>query len=515
MKNKNSLFLILAGTVTALAIILTGCSTEDPWSPEPSRPLVLEMVAGPDADTVAYGSDITYTWTSRGGEGEVQYRYRVDSDDWSELSNVTTVQLTYRIEEGEFSVRAEDEAGDSETISRLYYVGASGGVDTTPPTVWIESSPIEGSFVATGSSITFAWNGDDAVDGDNLLFWWTYGATVSDTSTNRTITFNNAAAADPAEFSVWAIDRSGNESDPAEVSFTVRDATILYIDDYQWLTDAGDVDLAKERDQKQFYRDALEGYAFAEWDYAVQGMPDSSDLVSGGTPIYSTILFASDTHVGDASGTWWFGAVTESPIHYYLESGGNFIVTGAETLPWICNTSCDSFPVAGEFEYDWLGIDDAWSTEIDEADSTWWLGDSAYTEPILLPDSITVEITYLPSWVNEWWFTWAVKDANTMLDLPDSMKIDVAKNGAQDDYASGVWSLRNDVGEATTEVLFRWGLWVDGDPPGSAYYQSPVGHITNLNSGQQWTAMLNFDTYSMPLPQIRQTFQAILTEFGE
>jgi len=99
--------------------------------------------------------------------------------------------------------------------------------------------------------------------------------------------------------------------------------------------------------------------------------------------------------------------------------------------------------------------------------------------------------------------------------LPDSMKIDVAKNGAQDDYASGVWSLRNDVGEATTEVLFRWGLWVDGDPPGSAYYQSPVGHITNLNSGQQWTAMLNFDTYSMPLPQIRQTFQAILTEFGE
>jgi hypothetical protein len=101
-----------------------------------------------------------------------------------------------------------------------------------------------------------------------------------------------------------------------------------------------------------------------------------------------------------------------------------------------------------------------------------------------------------------------------MLNLPDSMKLDVAKNGDQDDYATAILSLRDEP-SVRTEVLYRWGLWVDNDPPATPYYLNPIGHITSLNSGQQYTAMLNFDTYSMPLPLVRQTFQAILTEFGE
>jgi hypothetical protein len=539
MKNKNSMLLILAGMVTALAFILSGCSTEDPWSPNPESPLVLEMVSGPDADTVAYGSNISYSWTSRGGVPEVTYEYRVGSADWTAPSNVTTVQLPNRTADGSFSVRATDGEGTSVSITRDYYVGSAQGADTTPPTVWIDSSPAENSYIATGSSITFSWAGDDPGGaGDDLLFWWSFVGIDSDTSAARSVSFDDVMAADPAEFIVtawdgsyhpvtwWRNDSSFTEpiADPdsidyemntaeASVSFVIRDANILYIDDYQWHNAGGDIDRAKERDQKQFYRDALEGYAFAEWDYAEQGMPDSSALVSGGEPVFSTILFASDGQIGDASGTWWFdiASVGETPIHHYLESGGNFIVTGSETLPWMWNNIP---PVDGDLEFDYFGVDSVMSDVIDEIDSTWWLGDSAYTEPILLPDSITVEITYLDPWVHEWWFTWAVKDENTMLNLPDSMKLDVAKQGDQDDYAAGVWSLRDDDG-ARTEVLFRWGLWVDGHPPGDDFYLSPVGHITSLNSGQQYTAMLNFDTYSMPLPLMRQTFQTILTEFGE
>lgn len=506
--------MILAGTVTALAFILFGCSTEDPWSTNPQNPLVLEMVSGPNADTVAYGSNIAYSWTSRGGDGEISYQYMLGSGAWTNIA-ATTLQLANVTSDGSISVRATDESSNTATINRTYFVGTAGGLDMTAPDVWIEMSPIEGSYVASGNSIIISWNGNDAVDGDDILFWWTFGSTVSDTSTTRSVSFADVAAADPAEFSVWAIDQSGNESDPATVSFIIRDATILYVDDYQWLTAGGDVDLAKERDQKQFYRDALEGYAFAEWDIAAQGgLPDSSYLVSGGEPVFSTILFASDTQIGDASGTWWYdiGAPNESSIHYYLHSGGNMIVTGSETLPWIWNNLP---PLPGDLEFDYFGIDSVNSDVIDEITMTWWRGDSSFSEPILLPDSVTADTTYFDAWVNEWWFTWAVKDENTMLNLPDSMKLDVGKQGNQDDYASGVWSLRDDVGEATTEVLFRWGLWVDGDPPGRAYYQSPVGHITNLNSGQQWTAMLNFDTYSMPLPGIRQTFQTLLTQFGE
>ena len=153
------LLLILAAGLMVSAFIF-GCSTEDPWSPEPSRPLVLEIVSGPaDSAMVAYGSNISYTWTSRGGEGEVRYQYRIDSGDWSTLSNLTSVQLADRTADGDFSVRAQDEGGETETISRVYYVGTAEGADSTAPTVIIVSSPAEGSFVATGSSVTITWAG--------------------------------------------------------------------------------------------------------------------------------------------------------------------------------------------------------------------------------------------------------------------------------------------------------------------------------------------------------------------
>lgn len=516
MKNKISLLLILAGTVTALAIIFSGCSNKKPWEPNPSTTLVLEMVSGPDADTVAYGSNISYSWTSRGGIGEVEYQYKIGNGDWSDLSNVTTVQIPNVTAADSFRVQAMDEQNHTATVARQFYVGSAGELDTTPPTVSIDMAPVEGSYVATGSAVTFAWSGMDDVDGNNLMYWYMWGATVSDTSTSTSVVFNNVAAADPAEFTVWAMDQSGNVSDPDMSSFIIRDATILYVDDYQWLTSAGDVDLAKERDQKQFYRDALEGYAFSEWDIAAQGMPDSSYLVSGGIPVFSSILFASDSYLGDASGTWWYdiGAPNESSIHFYLQSGGDLLVTGSQTLPWIWNNIP---PLPGDLEFDYFGIDSVNSDVIDAVDSTWWLDGTGYDEPVLLPDSITADTSYFDAWVQDPYldFTWAIKDPNTMLDLPDSMKIDVAKNGNQDDYATGVWSLRHDVGVAQTQVLFRWGLQVNNVPPEKAYYMSPVGHITSLNSGAQWTSMLNFDTYSMPLPGMRQTFRAILTQFGE
>ncbi len=510
---KKLLLLLAAGLMVGAFIF--GCSTEDPWSPEPSRPLVLEMVSGPaDSATVAYGSNVSYSWTSRGGEGEVQYQYRIDSGDWSTLSNLTSVQLTDRTADGDFSIRAQDEGGETETISRVYYVGTAEGADTTAPAVIIVSSPVEGSFVATGSNVSITWAGDDAVDGDNLNYWYSFAGVDSDTLPATAVTFDNVAAG-AVTFTVWASDQSGNESDPASVSFTIQDANILYIDDYQWLDANDNVDMPKERDQKRFYRNALEGYAIAEWDWAEQGIPDSSDLVVGGEPVYSTIVFASDAFLDDTPGTWWYDiqGPGETSIHYYLESGGNMLVTGSQILPWMWNSIP---PAAGDLEFDYFGVDSVESDVISEADSTWWLGDSAYTEPVLLPDSITVEYSYYSAWEQDPYanFTWAIKDDGTMLDLPDSMKIDVAKNGDQDDYAVGVLSLRDEP-SVRTEVLFRWGLWVDGEPPSDPYYLSPVGHITSLNSGQQWTAMLNFDTYSMPLLLIRQTFQAILTEFGE
>jgi hypothetical protein len=477
MKNKTTI-LSAAGLVVVLAIIFAGCGTEDPWRPDPERPLDLSMVSGP-ADTVGYGSDVSFSWTSTGGEGEVQYQYRLDQGSWSTASNATSVAYENVAAGATFSVRATDAGGDTDEDSRQFWVGTQPAGDTTPPTVEITSSPAESSFVASGSNISFTWDGSDDADGSNVLFWYSFAGSTSDTSATRTVTFANVSADPAAAFSVWALDQSGNASAAATVSFIIKDATILYVDDFHWVDPYQNADMPKERDQKQFYRDVLEGYAFAEWDIAIQGMPDSSDLVDAGEPVYSTIVFCSDSDIGATDATWWYevGAIPGGGVmDHYLESGGNLLVTG----PLVLLDMTQEYPPEpepGHFEYDWFGID-----------STSWC------------------------WDYWWWLSWVIKDTATTLNVADSMKIDVAKNGDQDDYAVETPGLRNDA-TVTTEVIFRWHYWRDGTEP--TPFGSPVGHVTSFD-GTPRTAMLNFDTYAMPLPGIRQTFQAILTtEFGE
>ncbi len=493
---KKVLSLLATGLMVSALII--GCGTEDPWSPDPTRSLNLSMVSGP-ADTVGYSSDVSFSWTSTGGEGEVQYQYRLDQGSWSTASNATSQAFEDVTTGFTLGVRATDADGNTDEDSRQFWVGDQPADDTTPPTAEITSSPAEGSFVASGSTISFTWDGSDDADGSNVLFWYSFAGSTSDTSATRTVTFVNVSADPAAAFSVWALDQSGNASTAAAVSFVIKDATILYIDDYQWFDLGGNVDMPTERDQKQFYRDILEGYAFAEWDVAEQGMPDAAALAP-----FTTILFASDGDGDD--GTWWYevGALGGGPLRTYLETDDSrhLIAICSEILPWIWSTSIP--PAPGDFEYDWFGID---SQNAEAIDTTYWLEDLDYSYAISGYDSLTVDTV---SFCWDYWddFTWAVNTGN-FSGLPDSMKIDVAKNGDQNGIASNTISLR-----AGTVVLFTWGLNVDGVRPYAYTYADPIAHLYYVG-GQARTAMINFDGYSMPLPSMRQTVGAILTEFGE
>ncbi len=503
---KKILSLLVAGLMVSAFII--GCGTEDPWSPDPTRPLDLSMVSGP-ADTVGHGSDVSFSWTSTGGEGEVQYQYRLDQGSWSTASNATSQAFENVTTGFTLGVRATDADGNTDEDSRQFWVGTQPPGDATAPTVSITSSPAEGSFVATGSTISFTWDGSDDADGSNVLFWYSFAGAISDTSVVRTAIFTNVSASPADTFFVWALDQSGNASTAATVSFIIKDATILYVDDYQWLDLASNVDGPKERDQRQFYRDALEGYAFAEWNIALQGMPDSSDLVSGGEPLYSTILFASD---GDcADGTWWteIGEPGGAELRHYMESGGNLLAIGSEIPVGIYNNYP---PAAGDFEYDWFGIVD---TTVMDVDTTWYghhieedtlVVVDEYWYPIEDPDSISIDTSQV-TW--DYWdeFTWAINTEN-FSGLPDSMKIDVAKNGDQNGIASNTPGLRDGA-----VVLFTWGLYVDGLRPHHEYAE-PIAHLFYIGAEAR-SAMLNFDGYSMPLSAMRQTVGAILTEFGE
>lgn len=465
MIKKTPLMWLIAGLVTVLAIIFSGCSTEKPWATNPNAPLVVTLISGPsDSLSVPIGSVITFTWTYSGGQGTIQYQYKLDAGDWSSLSKdaVNTIR-DLALGAHNFSVRAIDAVNATSEITATFVVIPE---PNTNPTVAITGGPAENSFVATGGIISFSWEGDDATSGqDYLLYQYSFAGVTSDWVPARTVSFNNVVAANPAIFTVKAKDLIGNESIPDSVSFIIHDATILYVDDYLWLDSFGNTDEAKEREQKGFYRDALTGYAFAEWDIAAQGMPDSSYITN-----FSTVIFASDSNVGDASTTWWYdvGDVDGGVLRYYMEHGGHLLAIGANILQWIYNTNP---PAAGDFEYDWFGIDST-------------LGWDYWSD-----------------------FTWAINTGN-LAGLPDSMKIDVAKNGTQVDYAENIFAFRD-----SAVVLYTKGLDIDGAAPED--YGESVGHIFYPNHGAARTALIDFDGFSMPGPGMRQTLHTILDQFGE
>lgn len=483
--------LILAAGLMVSAMIIS-CSTEEPWSPEPSRPLSLVMISAPDTATMVPDSTtVSFFWSATGGTGEKTYQWYLSplQTDYGSQSNRTDTTYTAVLAVSDtstmftFNVRARDETNSTDAVTTSFTVSPAvpPAPDTTAPTVAITQSPIEGSYVASGTSIAFAWEGDDGKGNLDVIEYQYAFPTLADSSgwvVAASVSFTNVQPADPAFFFVRARDQALNYSDWDSTFFIIKNATILYVDDFLWTDAFGNPVNAKERNQKQFYRDALAGYAFAEWDIALQGMPDSSDLVQGGLPVYNVILFASDSDQGTTDGTWWFevGAVGGGVMKYYMENGGKLLVTGSLTLLDMTQAYPPE-PVPGDFEYDWLGID---STE----------------------------------WCWDYWFefSWAVKDPSTTLDLPDSTRIDVSKHDPPEDYAIETPGLRQETGVVTNEVIYLWGLFWDQTEP--TPYLHPVGHVTYFADVPK-TAMLNFDTYSMPQEDMRQTFQAILGLFGE
>jgi len=470
---KKILFVLAAGLM--VSVIIIGCSTEEPWEPVGIRTLDLIMISAPDeGTTIPANSNVNFFWSAQNGSGVyTSYEWYLDPiesayGDTSLETSVTYENLTSATDSTEYTfyVRVTDDAGNVAILERIFYI-----TDSSNPTVTLTQRPADSSFAATGTILKFTWEGDDGFGNtDDVEYQYIYTPTndTSDWMKATTVSFAGAddvPATTDAMFSIQARDQSGNLSVAESVIFTIKDASILYVDDYQWLDVLGNPDMPKERDQKQFYRNALEGYAFAEWDIALQGMVDSATVLN-----FTTILFASDSNVGDASGTWWYeiGSENGASLRYFMENGGHLLACGAEILYWIYNTNP---PAAGDFEFDWFGIDstDGW----------------------------------------DYWddFTWAINTGN-LAGLPDSLKIDVAKNGDQIDYAEDIFAFRDSV-----VTLYVKGLDIDGAEPYD--YGESIGHIFYPDGGEARSAMINFDTYSMAPDGIRQTFVAILTEFGE
>ncbi|MEE8417111.1 MAG: hypothetical protein V3S06_00460, partial [candidate division Zixibacteria bacterium] len=241
---------------------------------------------------------------------------------------------------------------------------------------------------------------------------------------------------------------------------------VLLIDDYLE-TDDEDNPLQYQERRRFYQRWGVYNFDYDVWVIADQGMPDLPTLQN-----YQAVLFASDGDLGDSDGTWWYeiGSIGGGVLRDYLENGGHLLAVGQTILQWIWNSNP---PMPGDFEYDWFGIDSVGN----EAGLAW-----------------------------DYWydFTWAI---GAEPGYPDSMKIDVAKNGNQIDYAESIFSLRSGA-----DTLFLKGLDVDGSPPYD--YLEPVG-IVYRPDGVAVTSLIGFSLYYMPGHDAYVTMNNILRdEFG-
>ncbi|MCP4583361.1 MAG: DUF493 domain-containing protein, partial [candidate division Zixibacteria bacterium] len=366
---KRTLYLLAAGLM--VSVIIIGCSTEDPYVVDAENPLVMAMVSAPDATTaVASNSSVSFSWSATGGSGEMAgYRWYLDPMEtgYNTATNVTNV--TYENVPGDaadptdytFRVIGTDSDGDADTIVAAFIVSATvdPDPDVTAPVVTITSGPAEGSYVATGTSIAFSWTGDDGGGNDDMIEYQYAFPTVGDVSDwgpATSASFNEVAAVDPAEFRVRGRDQDDNTSDWVLVSFVIQDATILYIDDYLFTDADGNNDMPKERDQKQFYRDALAGYAFAEWDNDVSGTPELADIPAG----VEVIVWCADSEIGTADGNYrlWYdiGAEGGGVLKEFMDAGGKVLLTGTQTLGYMYDSNP---PASDAFESEYLGVSDS------------------------------------------------------------------------------------------------------------------------------------------------------------
>lgn len=498
--------MLFVGLLVAIWLI-AGCSTKDPWDPSSTTPvqsgLQLFIQSGPDTTMVVpTSSRVTFTWTSRGGTTQIAgYRWYLEpiEDDFGELSqtnSATYFDLAGTEAGRRFTFHLNVSDGENTVaVTRAFIVTTM--IDSIAPTVQLDVSMVwlEGAYLATGSNVAFNWAGDDGYGNySNLSYQYIFTPTAETSAwlEASNAQFTDIPAASPAMFKVRARDLSDNISAWDTIAFTINAANILYIDDFQWVDALGNVDVVRELQQKTFYRNSLRGYAFAEWDNDVNGTPELSDLAG-----FDVVIWAADADGDHADGTYRLyvdiGAETTNVLTQFIDAGGKLILTGPEILNYLFDTNP---PPANHFESRYLGISD--TLIIASADTT--------IDTVAVPPETTIVLDSVETWVySDGDLSWVIGAGQP--GYPDSAKIDPAKVGSQLDYGNGLIYAKEGV-----TPIYTVGLTLDGDEPTA--YGLPCGWIYSPG-GTAKTATLAFNTYIFGEEFARQTFQAILTEFGQ
>lgn len=332
IKNIKQLLCLCIPTVA----LFFSCAENDNALSPPNQALVLEFISGPaEGGSVLNNARFTFEWRARGGGSNATFQVQLTGVDGAPVSTKETSRTYPGQPAGSYTFNVTATAGsETATVTRSFSVGGNQG----PPQVTITgprgSASQGGSGIipayAPGQTAFFQWTGHD-VDPFGAVTGYRWRISDSepfnDFALGTVAGFEAPAAVGTYTFTLEAMDNAG-ESSTTTFDYEVKAPTILIVDD------KGQGSVLDEIDEDNFYASLFEGFAFANWDIAVQGQPTAADL---------SAFQVAVVYSGSASGFWRgirdnFPA-SSVPFSEFLDGGGRLWAMGQGIMEDVSNNN--------------------------------------------------------------------------------------------------------------------------------------------------------------------------------
>lgn len=431
--------------VLLFTILLLSCAKNDESITAFSQDMMVEIIAGPGSAgvvTISNNANFAFEWRALGVGSNVSFDVQLSGVDASPINTTETSKSYPGQPEGSYTFTVTAKSG-SETAND--HVDFNVGANIGPPAVVIwgargcasTGGSNETPAYSPGQTAFFHWTSEDPDRfGQITGFRWKIadGESFNDFSLASVAGFEVPLTAGSYTFTLEAKDNTEAVS-TTTIDYEVKEPVVLIVDDKP------QANVLDEIDEDKFYSAILEGFAFATWDIAEQGLPTAGDL----TPYEVAIVYSGvNSKLWDGIGV----CCPETPVQFseFIEGGGKIWAMGEGILedirfPDDGSATHSNPPAPSEFEARYLHIDttSAWTRAGDTSgDLKFSFADNVLGDPVHFP-RITMDLQ-------------SSGDVDHIVAGPGAEIIYQGKGGLQD--VIGDVALRFPSGGTSTEIVF-------------------------------------------------------------